>query len=219
MYGGSWNHSKVKDYSVLHNTAPEGEEPVHPAGSEGDIEGTWQWNITKGLAIRMSSIGVPRITNDNIEMVYLRCRMVDEVLGCVLVRYNDEDEGPLSIDYHLTMADIARRVGLSATTDKNLSDAGFKKRIADEIEHKVKRATSTERRVYLARQLILTLTAGDEWTPECDRAANAIGLDPDNYRANPTAVDNWPEHMLGKVTFDTGQSILDHYDSTKKVKA
>lgn len=69
-----------------------------------------------------------------------------------------------------------------------------------------------------ARQLLSTLTAGDDWNDEHDAALKLLGGDPDNYRATPEGhprAENWPAEQRGKVTFDTGQAILDHLDKAQ----
>lgn len=66
-----------------------------------------------------------------------------------------------------------------------------------------------------ARALLKDLMFRDLWLPEHDEACAVLGLDPDNYRARDN--DNWPSNQRGRVTFDTGQSILDHADKAKKV--
>lgn len=213
-YGGSWDHSKVHDYSRLHNTATEkGGEALFETDTLEDIEGTWQYNITQGLAIRMKSIGIGKIKDDNIEMVYLRCLQVDKVLGPILTKYNDErdKEGRRFSNYTITLDDIERRVGLWASTDNDrpLSDTGFGKRLADELAHNAKRNSAIQRGDWRARGLIRALKAGDDWTDQHSAAARRIGLDPDNYRLVDT----------DKVTFDNGQSILDHADNAKNAMA
>ncbi len=54
----------------------------------------------------------------------------------------------------------------------------------------------------------------EPWTVQQDMACRALGLDPDNYRANHT--EGWPESMRGKSMVD-GVEILEHMAKMEKV--
>jgi len=61
---------------------------------------------------------------------------------------------------------------------------------------------------------VRAIKANHLWTVEQDMACCALGLDPDNYRANHT--EGWPEHMRGK-SMCHGVEILEHMAKIEKV--
>lgn len=65
-----------------------------------------------------------------------------------------------------------------------------------------------------ATEVIRRVEAMEPWTVQQDMACRALGLDPDNYRANHT--EGWPENMRGKSMVD-GVEILEHLAKIEKV--
>ena len=123
---GHWDHGNVRDWRKLHNVGDD----AHPEGSPEDVEGSWQYCITQALAMRMSTIGIWRITADNVDKVFVRSRIVDKLHGTSLYLWDEEkDEHG---DYFISLADIERRIGMTASAE-SLTDAAFKRKIADEL--------------------------------------------------------------------------------------
>lgn len=203
-----WDISKVKDTHLLHNTAPEkGGEPPFPKGSPEDIEGDVQWAITDALIWATMGVDMGSITEKNIDEFYTRLVMMVKASGPLLHKGGEP--------YHISYEDVRRRIGLS-TNVSTKTPAQFNKRMAEMLRDRAGAQMANEKRKLEARVLIAGLKAGDDWTGDHDTAARVLGLDPDNYRAADN--DSWPEDMRGKVTFETGQQILDHLDQINEAK-
>ena len=123
---GTWDHGKVRDWRKLHNVGDD----AFPKGSPEDIEGDWQFCITQALAMRMSTIGIWKITEDNVDKVFARSHIVDKLHGTSLYLWDEEKQE--HGDYCLRLADIERRIGMTASAE-TLTDAAFKRKIADEL--------------------------------------------------------------------------------------
>lgn len=123
---GTWDHGKVRDWRKLHNVGDD----AFPKDSPEDAEGTWQFHITTAIAMRMSTIGIWKITADNVDKVFTRSHIVDKLHGTSLYLW-DEEKGEHG-DYFISYADIERRIGMTASAE-TLTDAAFRRKIADEL--------------------------------------------------------------------------------------
>lgn len=136
-YGGSWDHGNVRDWRKLHNVGDD----AYPEGSDEDNEGTWQHNITTGIAMMMSTAGIGKITDANVEKLFMRIASIEKLHGCILYQYDGKRK-----DYFITLADITRRVGMWASTDKDLTDAAFNKKLVEELEKQAEKRMRVEKR-------------------------------------------------------------------------
>lgn len=144
-----WDISNVKDYNLLHNTAPEGCDLPHPKGSIEDFVGDVEWDITNTLIWATISVDMGKITEKNYEEFYRRLRMVGIVYGS---------------PYQITLSDVKRRIGLSTnviTTTATQFNNKMKKRMVDDADRHVK----TEARM-LAEYESLSEIRGSEMTDD-----------------------------------------------------
>lgn len=137
-YGGTWDHGNVRDWRTLHNVG----DNAHPEDSAEDIEGTWQYNITMAIAMRMSTAGMRKITEANAEKFFMRCAAIEKLHGNILYTF----DGLKRKEYLITLADITRRVGMTASTDKDLTDAAFNKKLIEELEKQAEKRMRAEKR-------------------------------------------------------------------------
>lgn len=201
-----WSAQKVRDLDQLHGYDYEADKEMYEEGTDEYTEAHWQRAITQAVVLRMHLTNLGwKLTEKNAEKLAFRSAVLDQVIGKPLQRWYGDKIKHVALTYD----DIIRRVGISSNVSSK-TDAQFKADVWATLEREANSVVRPKVRMHEARTLIAGLKAGDDWTDEHDRAGKVIGwdFDPDNYRL----IDS------GKVTFDTGQSILDHYDNFKRLQ-
>jgi hypothetical protein len=196
-----WNAQGVRDLHLLHGYDYEAKQEMYEEGTPEYDEARWQRSVTQAVVYRMMATDIGwQITEKNVEKLAFRSAILDQLFGKSLQRWDGDNIKHIALTYD----DYVRRVGLK-TNVSSVTDAKFKANVWATMEREANAFVRPKVRMHEARELIRSLKAGDDWTEEHDRAGKVIGwrFDPDNYRLIDT----------GKVTFDTGQSILDHYDN------
>lgn len=202
-----WNARNVHNLDQLHGYDSKADKEMYEEGTPEYDEARWQRSVTQAVVWRMYSVSIGwKITEKNVETLAFRSAVADQIIGKPLQRWDGDKVKKIALTYN----DFHRRIGLS-TNVSAITDAQFKKNIWETLEGEANAFVRPRKRMHEARALIASLKRDDDWTEEHDQAGKVIGwdFDPDCYRLIST----------GKVTFGTGQEILDHYDNAKKVKA
>jgi hypothetical protein len=123
----NWGVKDVKDY-----------DEKFPAVDNGD--GTKNWNNTTFcLAMLSLSHGVPRITEENWEKVWLRIRMIEKIIGGY--RYDGKDGGHKPVFFK--KQEVKDHVGMW-TNASEVSDAKFRGYLHDTLKDVVVREGRAE---------------------------------------------------------------------------
>lgn len=126
-----YNIGKMSDINGLHNTKVGIDKKPFPDGSDEDKAGDWEWQKTQCMIFRSMSVGMNRITEENVDEFYVRMMMVTQMHGKPLVEW-DEAKGK-HVDRDVTYAEVRRRIGLT-TNASTLTKAQFRKRFVDHFE-------------------------------------------------------------------------------------
>lgn len=140
-----WDITKVKDRHALHNwkTGTDGKiEHDKPEGTPEYGAGIWEYNVTQACVWRLMAVGMGSITEANVEEIALRSRIVDEVLGTSLYRFDENDD---RVDVAITLMDFRRRIGLRTNVGTE-SKAKFKSRMWAAIEREANYKLSNDKR-------------------------------------------------------------------------
>lgn len=131
----NWNIGAIADVEKLHNTGAGS----FPKGSPEDMAGDDEWAITEKLIWMTMILGIPRITEKNVEKFTHRFFMYEKVCGTVLGK---RDENKV-LQPMVGSEQIRRRVGLS-TNASSKTDAEFKKFMWEKLEEEARARVSLE---------------------------------------------------------------------------